>query len=252
MRKFFKRIRSEPVASVALVLLIACFCIAGWSGFDSLRLTPKSTDTYTIDSRNTSGTTTFTVTPAGEAAITSMSGTGVISATNIADVTRSIHLDLLSAWLNGTGMLGNDGTTAPGVSTTGTDGIPAVVYASSAETASLGWSFAVPADYVGALAFRMLVSSSAATPASMSIDWEIWANRTEVVFDAAQFGQTAVSPTIDLTATNQVLTFTADATALAGIAAGDIVSVMFWNADTRVAASTTEIKGIEARYTATQ
>ncbi len=76
MRNFFKRIRSEPAASIVLVLLIACFCIAGFTGFDSLRLTPKSTDTYTIDSRNTSGTTTVSVTPAGVLSSISVHGDG--------------------------------------------------------------------------------------------------------------------------------------------------------------------------------
>ena len=260
MLKFFKKIRSEPIAAIVLVLLTAVFCVAGFSGFDALRLTPKSTDTYTIDSRNTSGTTTFSVTPDGAGVLagtlsattvtlTGISGTGVVSSTNIADITRSFEIPLAGMFINAAGPMGNDGTTAPGMATT--DGIPKVVYASSGETASIGYSFGVPTDYVGALAFRMLVSSSAATPASMSIDWEIWVNKNGVVFDAVPFSQTAVSPTIDNSATNEFLTFTADATALAGIAAGDTITVWFWNADTR-ASGTTEIGALQSRYTATQ
>lgn len=186
---------------------------------------------------------------------TGITGTGVISATNIADITRSIHLDLASAWLNGTGMLGNDGTTAPGISTTGTDGIPAIVYASSAETASIGWTFSVPADYSTALAFRMLVSTDTNTATSgFGMGWALFSNRDATTFSNAitQTGVTLPAGTKTPAASNAMLTFTVNATGLAAITAGDWVTVYFWNADTRAAASTTEIKGVEARYTSVQ
>ena len=256
MLKFFKKIRSEPVASVVMVLLVMCFCAAGFSGFDALRLTPKSTDTYTIDSRNTSGTTTFSVTPDGLTALTGITGTGVVSSTNITDITRSIPLSIVSAWLEGTGPIGIDGTTAPGVSVNGDDGIISIVYATSAERASLGWTFAVPADYSTALAFRMLTSTSSNTATSgFGISWELWVNKDATTFDAAPYSQTtATMPAGTMTpaASNALLTFTADATALAGIAAGDWVTILIGNADTRDAGATTEIKGLEGRYTATQ
>jgi len=182
--------------------------------------------------------------------------TGGVTSTEIADITRSIHIDLLSAWLEGTGMLGNDGITAPGVSTAATDGIPKVVYATSAETASVGWTIFIPADYSTGLAFRVMTSSSLGTTSGFGLSWELWVNKNLTTFDAAAYAQTSVgsaqTTTAALDVSNEVLTLTADATALAGIAAGDAVTILIGNADTRAAAGTTEICAIEARYTAVQ
>jgi len=177
-----------------------------------------------------------------------VAGNQTITGTLTNSRTRTFDVPLAGLMINGTGPMGADGTTAPGLATT--DGIPKVVYASSAEAASIGYTFMVPSDYSTGLLFRAMLSSSAATPASMSIGWELYVNKNAVAFDAASYSQTAVSPTTNITATNEYLTFTADATALSGITAGDSVTVWWWNADTRVS-GTTEIGAVQGRYTST-
>uniref|UniRef100_A0A6H1ZKM1 Uncharacterized protein n=1 Tax=viral metagenome TaxID=1070528 RepID=A0A6H1ZKM1_9ZZZZ len=184
-----------------------------------------------------------------------ITGTGDITATNIADVTRSIQLPLAAAIYDNAGswdVIGNDGTTSPGIDYV--DGIPAIIYATSAETASIAWTFIVPADYSSGLSFRMMVSSSSNTSYdSLGLDWVLFVNNFSTAFDAAAFAQTAVANTNAFPATSNVLlTFTADATAAADIAAGDVVTVGFFNNDGRTVGATTEIKAVEGRYTAIQ
>jgi hypothetical protein len=200
---------------------------------------------------------TGTVTHEGTVVLTdaTITGTGKITATHIADPTRSIPFQLAAASFNNAGtinVIGNDGTTAPGIAAV--DLVPAIVYASSAEVASIGWTFVVPPNYSSGLAFRMLISSSSDTAsASIGFDWNLFVNNFSTAFDATAYEQTAVANTTDNPSTSNVLlTFTADATAAADIAAGDVVTVWFWNNDSRVATATTEVKAVEARYTATQ
>ena len=158
---------------------------------------------------------------------------------------RSFNLDLVSAFLDGTGVMGNDGTTAPGIAET--DNVPAIVYADSSEQVKCQWTFRVPSDYSSGLGFRVLMSSSGGNAASQSIDWAIWVNDDGVGFDAAAIAQTAVSPTTVTTTTNEVVTLTINAGGETALSAGSFVTVDIWNAGT--SASTTEIKGIQAYYT---
>lgn len=154
-------------------------------------------------------------------------------------------LPLTAAFLDGTGIIGNDGTTAPGIAET--DNVPAIVYANSGETTKCQWQFRVPGDYTDSLSFRLLLSSSVATAAQQSIDWQIWVNRDGVAFDAAAIAQSAVSPTNDtLDGTNEVVTLTLDATGEAAITAGDYLTIDIWNAGS--SNGTTEIKDIQGYY----
>uniref|UniRef100_A0A6H1ZG46 Uncharacterized protein n=1 Tax=viral metagenome TaxID=1070528 RepID=A0A6H1ZG46_9ZZZZ len=183
-----------------------------------------------------------------------ISGTAVITATNIADPTRVIQFPLVAATIDTSGtqtVMGNDGVTAPGIAAT--DGIPAIVYGTSAETASIGWSFVLPQDYSSGLAFRMITSTDTDTTyASWGIDWQLFVNKPSVAFDAACFDQTVVTNSNTTpSASNVQLTFTPDATALADMAAGYTVTVFFWPSDSR-ASGTIEVKSVEGRYTATQ
>ena len=162
---------------------------------------------------------------------------------------RSFNLALTEAFLDGTGIIGNDGTTAPGVGET--DNIPAIVYASSAETTKCQWTFRVPDYYSSGLGFRILMSSDNATSVGQSIDWQLWVNDDATTFDAAAIAQDAVSPTSSaLDASNEVITLTIDATGEAALSSGSYVTVDIWNAGT--SDNTTEIKGIQAYYTATK
>lgn len=171
----------------------------------------------------------------------------------VSGATRSIPLDLSAAIIDTAGtqtVMGNDGSTAPGIAAT--DGIPAIVYASSAETASIGWTFELPADYSTSLSFRMMMSSDSATNyASLAWDWSVFVNHSDTAFDAAAYDQTRVTNSngsIDVS--NALQTFTVNATALADMSAGDMVSVFIWPIDVRGNA-TTEVKNVAGRYTPT-
>lgn len=230
----------------ALMILPGVGYGADWSNMGKVSIIPEAADSYVLRARNSDDdSTVFSVDTSGNVSC----GEGSIGATEIANITIGEDIPLAALFINGTGPMGADGTTAPGLATT--DGIPKIVYASSGETTSIGYSFVLPPNYVSGLSFRMLVSSSAATPASMSIDWQVFVNKDDTAFDAAPFEQTAVSPTTDCSATNEYLAFTIDATAEAGLAAGDTVTVWFYNADLR-ASGTTEIGSLQKRYTATQ
>lgn len=249
--------QKNSLISVCIVAVVCLFLMAAkpdgitkftsiWIG-DSTQtadVTPGENDAYIYGTLEVDGAARFdggTTLPAGD-----------ISSDDIADITRVITLSLCSAWLEGVGPIGIDGTTAPGINTTALDGIYGIVYGSSAEVASLGWTFTIPPDYSTGLAFRTLVSTDTDTAtASFSLDWELWRNRADTTFNASAYTQTAVGFSAGSTpsASNEMLTLTADATALAAITAGDIVTVKLINADARVS-GTTEIKSLEARYTA--
>lgn len=177
-----------------------------------------------------------------------ITATGKITETHIANHVRPIYLPLSAAYIDGTSPIGADGTTAPGIAET--DSIPAIVYASSAETTKIQWSFQLPDDYVSGLGFDLLVSSGGASGTQQSIDWQIWVNRTSLTFDAAALAGAAVAGTIGtLNASCEVFTFTANATMEAAITGGDIITVDFFNAGS--SSSTTEIKNVQGYYTAT-
>jgi len=157
-----------------------------------------------------------------------------------------IFMPLAAAFIDGTGVMGNDGTTAPGLAET--DDIPAIVYASSAETTKIQWTFELPDDYGSDLGFRLLISSGVADGTEQSIDWQLWINDDDLTFDAAAVDQDAVAGTsATLDASCELITLTIDATGEAAISAGDTITVDIWNAST--SDGTLEIKKVEGYYT---
>ena len=163
--------------------------------------------------------------------------------------TQTFALPLSAAFLVSTGVMGNDGTTAPGMATT--DGVPAAVYASSGETTKMEWTFELPNNYADGLEFRVMLSSSAATSTGQSIDWQFYVNEDATAFDAAAISQAAVAPTsATLSTKNEMITLVLDATGIAALVAAtpgtSVITVDIWNATT--SDNTTEIKSIQGRY----
>lgn len=170
---------------------------------------------------------------------------GVLEVNGTLYAPKTFDLPLVGAFLDGTGVMGNDGTTAPGMAEV--DNVPAIVWASSAEQVKCQWTIRVPDDYISGLGFRILMSSSAATSTGQSIDWQFWVNDDDTTFDAAAISQDAVAPTSStLNASNEVVTLTIDATGEAAISAGSFLTIDIWNAGT--SDNTTEIKGIQGYY----
>jgi len=163
--------------------------------------------------------------------------------------TRWFILPLAAAFIDGTGIIGNDGTTAPGLAET--DNVPAIVYATSAETTKIQWTFPLPADYSTGLGFRVLLSSSDASGANQSIDWQLWVNDDAAAFCITPISQAAVGSTCGtLDTTNDVLTLTMNATGETAVSTGSLITLDIWSASS--SNGTTEIKGVYGLYTATQ
>ena len=145
-----------------------------------------------------------------------------------------------------------DGTSAPGIATP--DSVLAIVYGSTLETASVAYDFRVPYDYSGGLGFRLLLSSSVSSP--VTVGWDLLVNADDTAFATSHYQQTAgVVAGTNLSVSNEIMTLTANTTALAQISAGKWVRVAFWNQTTHVphsATTTLEIKGIEMYYTPRQ
>lgn len=228
------------------LVLVGLVCFAGFTGFQSIRLTPKSTDTYTIDSRNTSNTTTFSVTPAGVVALTSVTGTGVVDATNIANITRNIYFYLGGAVVDG----GDDLDDASEPDLKNIDSTVAAVWEDSGETTAIQWSFLVPSDYATGMVFYALVSSDDASGAASKLDWAIISNADDTGFASPTAQDLVACTSATLDASNEVLTLTPDATGAALFVAGRIITIEVFNASTND--DDLELKAFWAGYTATQ
>jgi len=173
-----------------------------------------------------------------------MDGTlDLASATVTLANSRTIDLNIVNGYIDGTGIIGADGTTAPGIAEI--DGIPAIVFADD-EVTPVQWTFRLPDDYSTALSFRVLASESSDTTNS-EIDFAIWSNSDAAVFDAAKVDQTAVA-LADSAATNEVVTLTVDSTGLAQCTAGYWITLELFN--TTTGDGSLEIKGVQALYTA--
>lgn len=168
---------------------------------------------------------------------------------DVPNITREVYLPLAAAFLDGTGVIGNDGTTAPGLAET--DNIPAIVYASSGESTKLQWTFRLPNDYVSGLTLKVLASSSVADGTEQAVDWQIWVNGDDVTFDAGAIAQTgAAFSNATLDASDEEVSMALDDTGEAALTAGATVTIDLWNAGT--SDGTLEIKGVQLLYQASQ
>jgi len=250
LKNLFKRKDRLHILTYSFIAILGFTTLAwaAYTSFSSIQLNPSVDETYTIRSNTTSGTRTFSVTPAGDVyALTNTFGTGTVSSSEIADVTRSFALQLGAGGVDG----GNDVDDASTPDMTTCDDIPCLVWDASAETTAVAWTFRLPSDFVSGLVVYALVSSDAASGAGMLLDWAVWQNKTNTTFDAAAIPQTAVECTnATLNVSNEVLTLTSNASAEAAYTAGDWITLEFFNASTDD--DDLELKGLEVTYTATQ
>ncbi len=187
---------------------------------------------------------------ASGAAIRSPTITGTIGTGAILPSQQIIPLPLTEAYIVGTGIMGNDGTTAPGIATT--DGIPKIVWANSneASAASQQWTFRVPANYSSGLGFRFWASTSSAT-SPPKVNWRLLVNGDDTAFATTWYEQTVVQLGADSATKNDEITLTPAATALAAIAAGKVVTLEICRDDYGLD-ETLEIANIHAFFTAKQ
>ncbi len=156
---------------------------------------------------------------------------------------RVINLGLGDAFIVGTGLMGNDGTTAPGIATH--DTIPKIVYADSSETAAIQWTFNAP-NYFSGLVFKAMISAGSTDYTNHGFDWYVIANADATAF-GSEMQQTAVAATETALATkNDILTFTPNATALAAMSNAKSITLALWNNGS--SDTTTEILSVWVEY----
>ena len=243
MKKFkVLSVMALEVAICFIVILLASFAFAA---------SPSTLKRNVWDAKNTfnqevefDGNVEFDSTvDFGDATVT---GTGKISATVIADVIREYSFDIGAAMVDGTGPILS--STAPNLATL--DNVQAVLYDDSSETTGVQWTFKLPATYVSGLGFYVTVSSNEASGAATKVDWKLFVNKDATAFGTA-LEQTLVACTsAALDTKNEVLTLTPDATAAAAFTAGAWVTLELFNASTND--DDLEIKGVSRFQTETQ
>jgi len=217
---------------VFVLLLLATIGVA-WAGYQE---TPYKTEGSYL------GNSTY---PYATANINTLT----VNTSLLFDITRTKTMSLASFYSTASDTFLTD-STEPNVALL--DAVPGIVYASSAEVTSIMRSFPLDADYSGALKFHAMVSSSTSTTDGMSLDWGIYVNEDDTTFDTSLIPQASGSISTPCNGSNEVMTLTLDATGLAAISAGDLITFALWNSDTRPGkVNTTEIKGVWRSYTAT-
>lgn len=173
-----------------------------------------------------------------------ITATGKISATHIADVVRYVQLPLMSFTHNGTAAL--TASTNPGIEVD--DLITNIAWADG-ETTPVQASFRVPSDYSSGGAFKVFATESDSTTPNQ-VDFDVYVNSDGTAADASATGQTPVALAGD-TATPDEITLTV-ATDFASLAAGNWVTLRIWRDDTADGTGDLEVKGVAFYYTATQ
>lgn len=166
-----------------------------------------------------------------------ITGAGVVSATNIADRVERIPIQLNSVVVDGTGPITS--STTPNLTTI--DNVGAILYDGSSETTEIQFDW-YPDTNFSAMALKMLISSGT-NAQTLGVDWCIWVHGNGVAFPSAT-GQTGATFTSSDTS-DVLVSLTLDATGIAAITAGtSAVTIGVWNNHSVVAAVTTEIKKI--------
>lgn len=176
-----------------------------------------------------------------------ITATGGVSGTNIADVERHIPLPIAAMYLfDGTYFRQLTDYTAPGLEVD--DLIPNVVWADG-ETTPAYVSFRIPSDYASGGAFKVLATESDSTTPN-KVDFQVYINSDGAAADAAATDQTPVA-LAGTTATPDEVTLT-PATDFSSLAAGNWVTLGIWRDDVAAGTGDLEVKGLDFYYTATQ
>jgi len=174
-----------------------------------------------------------------------------ITAAMIANVTREIYFPMAGWVIDGGADI--DEATAPEIGNA--DNVPVIIWDNSGEVTAIQQTFRLPSTYVSGLTLYCLVSSNTAVGTAGAIDWRIWVNNPNIVFDATAIEQTSVAMTTVQGASadtnNVLLTLALDATGEAALTAGTWITVDIFNATTH-ATGNLELKGVHGTYTATQ
>jgi hypothetical protein len=174
-----------------------------------------------------------------------LTGTGIITATNIADVVRYIQLPLTAFVFENTGAPLSTSTT-PGLEID--DNLPNVVWADG-EQSKILVTFRVPNDYASGGAFKIIATESDSTTPN-EIDFLVYVNSNGTAADSSATNQTPVALS-GTTATPSEVTLSPQ-TDFESLAAGSWVTLAVWRDDTATGTGDLEVKGIAFYYTAVQ
>lgn len=160
---------------------------------------------------------------------------------------RSVMLPLADAFINNSGdPMGKDGTTVPGLALV--DGVPAIVYANSTENQWISWTFRLPDDFTGDLAFRILASGSVGNTWSPPvIQWAILVQSDDTAFVTVSPDSGSVTLESTANVSNSVLDFALNTAGSSLLSAGRYVTLQLRNRAYGLS-NTTEIKSVQALY----
>lgn len=174
--------------------------------------------------------------------------TGLVSATDIADVVRYYQLPL-------GGFISEVSTTVAADLTASTvpgwaihNSYPSIDWADG-EVSKASITFRMPSDYASGGLFKVLATESAASTDN-EIDFDVYINKSGTAFDSAATGQTPVAIAA-VTTTPAEVTLT-PATDFAALAAGDWVTLRIWRDNTATGTADMQVRGVAFYYTATQ
>lgn len=260
--------KNKWILASLLVIAFAGFTIAAttwegsWARFDKIWIgetSDSATHTLTDDDVYIKGDV-------------EVDGTLYVDGTLSAPVSRQVHIPLLSGAIKQATrvvMLSHYGVGSylSAVDTTyypshgwasqpyvyASDQLPTIVWPNHYASASVMYSFFLPPDFSSGLQFRVLVTSSTNTGyATWGMDWDLYIQGDGDSIASANPQTEVLNTNTTPSTSNVVLTFTPNSSAIAAMAAGDLITVSFWPVNGTRIDATTEMKGIEGRYSSTQ
>jgi hypothetical protein len=172
-----------------------------------------------------------------------ITASGLITTTHIADTVRELNLPLMGFLAAGVPLV-DSGTLAPGLNED--DNVMGIIWADG-EVTPVAINFRVPADYASGGSFRVIATESDSSTANQ-IDFQVYTAATGAIYNATVTDQTPAALTLS-TNTPSTVTLTV-ATDFSALAAGHLVALEIWRDDTADGTGTLEVKNVSFYYTA--
>jgi hypothetical protein len=190
---------------------------------------------------NTESGTTLDVNGTIDLTNATITATGLITTTHIADTTRSLNLPIGSFFVESVPVAV---ATTPGLEEN--DNVVGLVWA-DAEATPAAINFRVPEDYASGGAFEVVATQSGTTTFNQ-VDFQVYTANTGAAYGATVTDQTPVALTL-LEGTPSTVTLTV-ATDFASLAAGTLVALEIWRDDTADGTDALEVQAVTFYYTA--
>lgn len=154
-------------------------------------------------------------------------------------------IPLTGFYIDGTGVIGNDGTTAPGLAEN--DGIPSIVWANTEQSSTyrIQYTFKIPDDYSSGAGLAILGSESSETTDS-KITVDVWEQNNSTAFSDSAYHCASVSISSNGSTKNNYLNTDIHSGTANNLVAGDWITIGLFPT---AGSGNTEIKGVEFYYT---